>query len=105
MFPWCCEPRSDRPGADDTAALQNRDAPIDGNRRDLFNRSAQPADLDSVDPRAITQAEVQPRAAMALVASAAVHFIHQLQVAGDDPNSRPDAVAVRAEPRRTSCRQ
>src|SRR5689334_12567917 len=67
---------------------------VDARVRDLVNRAARPADFDEVNLRALLKAEVEAQVALRDVAAAAAHLVHLCEVAGDDFNTRADAVTI-----------
>jgi len=77
-----------------TGALGERHQPVDTRFIEHFDTAADPADFDSVDLPVLAEAEVQPRAVMALVSAAAMDLVDLRQVAGNDFHPGPDAVTV-----------
>lgn len=51
---------------------------VDGYVPQHIDSAADPADFDLLDPLVLGQAEMEPRAEVALVAAAAVHLVHLL---------------------------
>src|SRR5947209_2780021 len=67
---------------------------IHARARDFINRAARPADFYQVNLGALLKAEVQPQVALRDVAAAAPNLVRLREIAGDDFNTRADAVAI-----------
>ena len=76
------------------AALPKDERLIGGHVSDDVRFAADPADFDAVDPRLLSQAEVQPGPKVALIAAAAVDLGDLNEIAGHDSDAGAHAVAI-----------